>query len=1592
MQALLKKLNESNIKIDLVDEKLDIQAPKGVMTEDLLNAIKFHKKDLIDFLAVYKTKKKEHIFIPQVLAQSSYVLSSSQRRMWLMSQFEAGNTAYNMPSVFELKGDIVISSLAKAFFALIARHESLRTVFEEGEAGDVRQIILNLENCKFQLQYEDLSNDEKHVEKTKAIIQKEIEYSFNLSADSLLRASLVKTSQDTYVFICVMHHIISDGQSAQVMTNELFTLYDQDLKENHNSLPDLQLQYKDYAAWQQDQLKNDKINSHKLYWLQQFETEVPVLDLPTYKTRSAIKTYHGKTVKKIYNAALLKDFSDLCQSQGSTLFMGLLATVKILLYRYTNQTDIVVGSPIAGREHADLQSQIGLYVNTLALRTQFEEQVSFKELLNTVKKITLDAYEHQIYPFDELIEQLSLKRDRSRNPLFDVMVTLQDVDNLGANIERFGAINIKEYETEETISKFDLGFTFRTLDKGLGLTITYNTDLYSEEFAQRILNHLEVILGNVIAQPNVSINKLNYLTDTEKYQLLTNFNTTKIDYPKDKTIVDLFEAQADKMPENTAIVFGDIKLTYSALNARANQLAHYLKEQGVQAGSNVILCFDSHLEQAIVGLLGILKLGAAYVPVDPDYPQERINYVIENSEAKFIVTNSIDIPLFQSPTLEVVLLDKQDLGCNPDNIKNIQKHSSNQDNAYVIYTSGTTGVPKGVLVTHQNVMDYLHGLSAKIKIEDNRSFALMSTISTDLGNTVLFSSLIFGGQIHLFSKNALRDIYYIQDYFAINEIDCIKIVPSYWKSLEITGKLVSPGKMIIFGGEELSVEIVNQINLDNKNLKIINHYGPTETTIGKLLHEVTPNYNYNRIPLGKAFSNTQLYVADQNLSLCAIGVIGELLIGGDGVSKGYLNNPELSEEKFIDNVFHNKERKLYKTGDLVVMHPDGNIEFKGRIDNQVKILGHRIELSEIEKALNKFVDIKSNVVTVFQTEKGNKRIAAYVIYNKEELPHNEILDHLRLLLPSIMIPSKFIKIEEIPFTSNGKINYKALPAISDEDVLIRECVAPTNDTQIKLIAIWKEVLGVHNIGIKDNFFELGGNSLIVAQVINRVHKVLGKSISFKDFFENPTVEGLSNKLKENHYTPISKATTSTSYPLTSTQNRLWIASQLEGGSVAYNMPVTLKIKGDINYDLFQKSFYNLIKRHEILRTYFKLNDDGEIRQHIVASEEINFKIIHVDFRNKSNIEKELEDYLQVANNEFFDLEKAPLLRSFLIKTANQEHILFLSRHHIIGDGWSSQIMSSEIVQIYNALLQDKKAHLPVLDIQYKDYAVWIQKEFNIEKNRQAECYWLNQFSGELPVLDLPGFKTRPLVQTYNGDRLEHTFSRAFSDKIKAFSKEHDVTLFMTLMAALKALLYRYSGQDDIIVGTPIAGREHPDLENQLGLYLNTLAIRTQFTKGGNFLDLIALQKETLLGAYEHQSYPFDELVEKLDLKRDVSRSALFDVMLILQNQEQLNSIDKQTEFDGLQVEAYNFRRKTCQFDLSFVFVEEEKGLSLSIEYNTDIYDAFLIDRMFTHFENLFNGFCNNSALLIEEVEYLTVQEKAQNLKEHNDFMNSMFNV
>jgi amino acid adenylation domain-containing protein len=1171
-------------------------------------------------------------------------------------------------------------------------------------------------------------------------------------------------------------------------------------------------------------------------------------------------------------------------------------------------------------------------------------EMSFKEYLQNIKNEVLETLQYASYDYKN---RLTDSRNWSYYNISINSETSPDCKGILINVQ----INDSE-DIEVNISYLE-AFANKAL-----------IELLNQSFREYLVN----------LEDNLTVDLWNFslLSEKERTKVLFDFNSNVVSYPKDKTIVDLFEKQVTETPDDVAVVFENSKVTFAELNKKSNQLANYISSKHNVKNGDVIGVFLPKSDLGIISLLAILKLGATYLPIDINYPQERINYIIKDSGLNLLIGADYEFKIPNCDLLNINAVRFEDYDS-----KNINTQISPKDLAYLIYTSGSTGLPKGVMVEHTSNINMSLDQIRFFKVTGTDKIVWFASVAFDASISEIMMSLYSGATLCIPTEETIKD----KDRFVVflkeTQASVITFPPSYLGLLSEDD--ISGLRCIITAGE--SANPTHAQAIVESGTDYYNAYGPTECAVCASMYKVSKeDFGKSMIPIGKSISNSQIYILDDYLNPVSIGVTGKLYVSGAGVARGYLNKPELTAEKFIDNPFIEGTR-MYDTGDLGSWLPDGNIEFLGRKDHQVKLRGYRIELGEIENAILQYSDQLKQVVVEVKGENEEKVLVAYFV-SVTNLDKSALRSFLQNSLPDYMIPGFYIALEKLPLTPNGKIDRKALPGISENDIIRKEYIAPESETEKILVAIWQEVLGLEKIGVSDNFFELGGHSLIVAQVINRMHKQLKKTVSFKVFFANPTIKALSQQLHNNDYAPLPIAAVMESYPLTASQNRLWILSQMEGGSLAYNMPAAVNLKGIVDFDTFVQSFKIIIDRHEILRTYFKTNKEGEVRQHIIPAEEAKFTIIEEDFCFANNQREAVTNYLHEKNAEPFDLEQAPLIRASLIKLKENEYVFFLSLHHVIGDGWSIELLVSEFVKAYNGLSQGRAINLPELKIQYKDYAVWLNGHIQQEEQQTSEQYWLDQFKGDLPVLELPGFKKRPLIQTYNGNQLRYHFSAEFLEKVKVFSQKQDVTLFMVLMAGINALLHRYTGQEDIILGTPIAGREHPDLENQIGLYLNTLGIRTQFKEKGNFLDLVALQKKTLLNAYDHQNYPFDALIGKLNLKRDTSRSALFDVLVILQNQSQLNNLNTEA-LVGLEFSNYDFSGKMSQFDLTFTFVETN-DLELSIEYNTDIYDKFLIERMFVHFENLLNAFLLQPTKAIQEVDYLEVLEKQQLILEFND--------
>ncbi|MBW1295660.1 amino acid adenylation domain-containing protein [Aquimarina litoralis] len=1495
----------------------------------------------------------------------SYPITSSQHRLWLLSQIEESTQAYQIKGAVYLEGNVDIEKFKEAFYYVVNRHEILRTYFENNEEGILRQYILSKADFDFELVVKDFSRSDVPYEKVENYIKEQKGKGYDLSKAPLFDGSLLKVNDECFVFSLSMHHIISDGWSLEILTSEIVESYKQLQSKNSLELPDLPIQFKDYAVWLEETNTENVLKESKEYWLNVFHGELPVLDLPTYKNRPLIKTYTGKELNYHFSKETLSNLKVFSQKHHVTLFMTLMSGIKALLSRYSNQKDIIIGTPIAGREHPDLESQIGLYLNTLAIRTQLNKEDSFFDVLQKEKQQLLGAYSHQKYPFDKLVEELGVTRDTSRSPLFDVMVILQNQKQLSEfqNREEIQELVVSPFNITRETSQFDLSFAFIEKED-LSLHITYNTDIYEESFVTEIFSHLENLFAQVLVSDHVRLEDIDVQTKLEKHKILIDFNDTKVTYPKDKTIVDLFNDQVRKTPNQVALIFEEKEVTYEELDKVSSQLANYLMANYKIDIEDLVAVKLDRSEWLIISLLAVLKTGGAYVPIDPTSDaSERSAFIENDSNCKAVINNEL-LDDFRSQQHNYdVRLPK--VALKPENLM------------YVIYTSGSTGRPKGVMVEHKSLVNYITNQSLEFDFNSTERVLLFSNPAFDASIEQLFLTLLNGASLIIISKEHIIDPSMFVKALKEYDITHFHSTPTYLQHLNDL-KSCEKIRRIVSGGEACSKDLIMKMSSVSD---FYNKYGPTETTISSTLCKINKNqFKGNIVSIGSPIANTQIYILSEGFGLLPVGVVGEICISGEGLSRGYLNQPELTSTKFVENPYVSG-KKIYKTGDLGRWLPDGTIEFIGRKDDQVKIRGYRIELGEIENVMlsQNFIN-QCSVVT--QKVEGDEVIVAYLVAEKP-LDKKDVRLSLSKELPDYMLPSYYVEIDAIPLTPNGKVDKKALPQVGNEDIALREYVAPTTDLQIKLVSIWESVLGVEGIGITDNFFELGGHSLKITLLVNKIKQHLDLDLSVRDMFLNPTIKGVVSKLETSIYSNIPKASQKESYSLTSSQRRIWVMSQFEEGNVAYNIPVAFTLNGRLDLGKLSQAFTKIVDRHEVLRTIFKESDQEEVRQHILEANSMNIALEFVDISSESNSSVRLEDLVISNQNYVFDLCNGPLFKGMVIKLTPENHVLLLNMHHIIGDGWSMEILSKEFITVYNSLVTNQEVDLCELSIQYKDYAEWQTSKEQLQQLDKEKEYWHKKLSGNLPVLELPVNKMRPKMKTYNGDSFSYSFSQNLSTSIQLFSKKHGASLFMTLMSGINGLLSRYTNTDDIIIGTPVAGRNHLDLEQQIGLYLNTLAIRTQFDKNASFEDLLSVQKSTLLDAYSNQEYPFDTLVDELVTNRNTGRSALFDVMVVLQNQHNLLG-SSDIELEELSLEPYlEVHRKVTPFDLSFIFSEQEGKISLHLEYNTDIYDAVFIEKLVYHLESFLENSIDDPSQSIANINLLKAQEEHQLLYEFN---------
>ncbi|UCH94518.1 MAG: amino acid adenylation domain-containing protein, partial [Candidatus Aminicenantes bacterium] len=1359
-----------------------------------------------------------------------------------------------------------------------------------------------------------------------------------------------------------IHHIVTDGISQGVLINDFIDLY------QGRNLPGLRIQYKCFSQWQnQDQ---ESIKKYEAYWLKEFRDEFPLLNLPVDFVRPPIQSFDGTTVDFTLEAEETGALKKIAIKENATLFMVLLAIYNIFLSKISSQEDIIIGTPVSGRGHPDLQRVMGMFVNTLVLRNYPEGNKTFIEFLKQLKERALSAFENQDYPFEDLVERVVKERDQARNPVFDAAFALQNMDIPKIEIP---GLTLTPFPFKHNIAKFDLTLNSTEIGDKLFFNLEYCTKLFKAQTVEQWINYFKTIVCTVIEEPAIRLADLEIITGEEKARVLYEFNDTVTAYPGDKTIGQLFQDQAQRTADNIAVVGAcespggtggpaPLYITYKELNQQAGQLAQLLIEKGVQTDMIVAIMVERSIE-TIIGILGILKAGGAYLPIDPDFPPGRINYMVSDSVAGFRV-----------------------IGRNLTALPSTPRHPTPGPAAclaYVMYTSGSTGKPKGVMVDQKSVVRLVkHTNYTDIHPHDH--ILQLSNITFDGSVFDIYGALLNGAVLYMVLKEVLLSNEKLTAFIGKHHINITFITTALFNSLlDLSPRITACFDKIYFGGETASIRHV-KMALENQKSpgSIVHVYGPTEGTTFSTYYPVTSlKRNASTVPIGAPISNTRVYILDKHRRFVPVGIVGELFIAGDGLARGYLNHPELTAEKFDHDkktksfcggsrgaVFSKSaplaaRGKLYQTGDLARWLPDGNVDFLGRIDHQVKIRGFRIEPGEIENHLIKMDEIKEATVLVKEDEKGEHYLCAYVVPHTK-LRVSQIKDFLQQRLPAYMIPSYFILLEQIPLNPNGKVDKKALPE-PDRKEPGQDYIAPRNRVEKKLVKIWSEVLGVERdkISINTNFFEWGGHSLKVTSMVSKIHKELNVKIPFVEAFTNPTVTALARYIKEkgsqDKYKSIEPTEKKEYYTLSSPQRRFYLLQQVNMGNTTYNMSQTLDLGPTFDEKRLAVIFKKLTRRHESLRTSFKIIENKP-RQ--IIHQEVDFKIDYYQVPGE-NWENITADFIKP-----FDLSIPPLFRVGLINTGN-EKILVVDIHHIISDGISLQVLTKEFISLYEG------KPLPPLPVQYKDYASW---QDNLLKNnlyKKMEKFWLDALEN-FNITKLP--EDSIAYQGHSGGHPEiAVIENNTYLSIEEFCSKYNLTKFSFMFSVFAFVLNKETDQNDITIGTPTANRDHFDIENIIGVFLNVILLRAVIDEEDTVINNLLKINKDVKEALENSAYPYEELHYQVGKYYNLTNDELFTILF-----NYLPGEKKKTTSAPFEINP--------KYNVTLYITDTNEEMVLNMVYRNNLYSRERMKRIITNYFKLIDAVISNeniitSALIYEDIGISDPLEEFAGDFEEEDF-------
>lgn len=1523
-------------------------------------------------------KRTAPVPLPSAFARRGRIpLSSSQRRILFLEQVHPGTPIHHICLGLRVHGPLNLLVLERSIQEIIRRHKILRTRFGsergEGFADIVDEVVLTISHHDLKA-----ANQVEPDAAVRQFLRAEADRPFDFRQGPLFRVSVLTLGQDQHVLGLTFHHLIADGWSLRIFCKELALLYEAGGKVQESRLSKVTVQHADYVGWQRTRLDQEHRKAQREFWIRQLSGTHPPVELPADRPRPRTRTFEGNIQWRSLPPSLLSLLETFCRQQGVTTFMVLYAVFATWLHRYTQESDVVIGSVVNGRRRIEFEDVIGDCVNTVALRSELSEGVTGHEFLKQVRRVVVEAYDHQDLPFEEVIEALSVQREGTRTPLFNVMIVAED--------DPLSTFQIKDVDAthlpwEPTATEFELVLLVGNKVQGLELALLYDSTIFHSSTVDRILRQLVILLEGFIKNPETRLDQLSLLTAEERQDVQLTWEKPSL---QTFGIHTLIEAQVKRTPHSPAVTCGDQSLSYQELNRRANRVAHALQELGVGADVPVGLCVERSID-ALVGLLGILKAGGGYVPLDPSFPNHRLRLMLEDAQVSIVVTQAHLRNHFQSFHGQICDVDSLATSTpgGPEQ-ENLPQSVSPDQLAYIIYTSGSTGQPKGVAVTQGSLVT---SLQARLRYYHDpvSRFLLTFSLAFDGSVTGIFWTLLQGGELIIPSEASHREPTELAALIERHRVSHVVWVPALYQTVlgEALSTQLESLRTVITAGESLPIELLRRHYQLLPHATLYNEYGPTEATVWCSVYQTTREETGARVPIGKPIPHMQLYVLDERMQPLPISVPGELYIAGECLARGYVNNPQLTQERFLANPYV-PGTKLYRTGDIARYRADGNVEFLGRRDQQVKLRGYRIELGEIEYVLSNFPGVHQAAVLLREDKRGQHRLVGYVA-GEPSLKNGleEIRRDLITRLPHYMVPSIILPLDRMPLGATGKVNRQALPAPERPDGHAAAKTSPRNQIEESLAELWKSVLEVSDVSIHDNFFEQGGHSLLATQLVSRIRELFEVDVSLPVLFERPTIAAVAEEVtrllqreqKISAMPPIISVPRDQPLPLSYSQQRMWLLYQLAPESTAYNMPFASRQLGQLNKGALRSTIDTISGRHEAFRTTFMMKETGPIQvihpfcpPHWI---EVDLRQVPADQRQQQAVQ-----LVEQEANRPFDLEKGPLARFLLIEIEPDDHILMLTMHHIIGDQWSFGIIGYEFALLYNAFSRGEVPSQKPVPLQYADYAWWQRRCLTDDWLSTQADYWRKKLAG-LPKLSLPTDHPRPAVQTFNGSHCMVELPASLVERLKQFSAQHNATVFMTLLACFQILLSRYTGQTDIAVGSPIANRTQSAVESIIGSFVNTLVIRTDLSDNPTFGELMVRVRNTALEAYANQDFPFDKLVGMMHSARDQSSAPLVQVLFNVPNAPIRDII-----VQGLSWMPFEVETQAAQFDLSLT-VDTEFSRKAYLTFNTDLFEPLTAERMLGQYKILLQNALAHPHGKLSELQILTAPERKLMLEDWN---------